>query len=357
MRSLKELARPNIRALKAYSSARDEYKGFEAHVFLDANESPYNSPLNRYPDPLQQEVKAMIVDVRKRNYVWDSADKNPVTSSNLFLGNGSDEAIDLLFRAFCEPRIDNAVAIDPSYGMYEVCAETNDIAYRKVSLTDDFEIDVDAILAATDEQTKLLFICSPNNPTGNLINVEKIQMLLENYDGLVIIDEAYVDFGNEPSWLTRLDQYDKLVVLQTMSKAWGCAGIRLGMAWANDYVIELFSKIKYPYNVNKLTQEAAKIRLMQEELVRNEVKQIVEERENMRACLKQLPMCLHIYPSQANFLLVKFTDADGLYRFLVQEGIIVRNRNRVHRCAGCLRLTVGTKAENEELMTSIKSFK
>lgn len=356
MRSLKELARPNVRALKAYSSARDEYKGYEAHVFLDANESPYNSPLNRYPDPLQLEVKTMIVDNRRRNYVWNGTDETLLTPSNLFLGNGSDEAIDLLFRAFCEPRIDNAIAIDPSYGMYQVCADTNDVDYRKVSLTDNFEIDVDAILAAADAHTKLLFICSPNNPTGNLINVEKIKKLLANFDGLLIIDEAYVDFGDEPSWLTRIGQYDKLVVLQTMSKAWGCAGIRLGMAWANDYVIELFNKIKYPYNVNKLTQEAAKIRLMKEELVRSEVKQIVEERGIMRACLEQLSMVLSIYPSQANFLLVKFKDADALYHYLVKEGIIVRNRKNVHRCAGCLRLTVGTKAENEELMVSIKSF-
>jgi len=356
MRSLKELVRPNVRALKAYSSARDEYKGCEAHVFLDANESPYNSPINRYPDPLQEELKTMIVDNRHRNYIWKDSDRVQVTSKNLFLGNGSDEAIDLLFRAFCEPRIDNAVAIDPSYGMYQVCAETNDIEYRKVSLTEHFEIDVDALLDATDGNTKLLFLCSPNNPTGNLIDVDKVEQILANYDGLLIVDEAYVDFANEPSWLTRILQHDKLVVLQTMSKAWACAGIRLGMAWANDYIIQLFNKIKYPYNVNKLTQEAAKNRLMKEELVRSEVQQIIEERESMRICLEDLPITICVYPSQANFLLVKFEDGDVLYHYLVQAGIIVRNRNKVHRCAGCLRLTIGTKAENEELIKGIKSF-
>jgi len=356
MRSLKELARRNVRALKAYSSARDEYKGYEAHVFLDANESPYNSPINRYPDPLQQDVKAMIVDHRKRNEIWSGSNEFALTTNHLFLGNGSDEAIDLLFRVFCEPRIDNVVAIDPSYGMYQVCAETNDVTYRKVSLTNDFEMDVDAILKAIDAHTKLLFICSPNNPTGNLIEVGKVKEILANYDGLLVIDEAYVDFANEPSWLTRLAQYDKLVVLQTMSKAWGCAGIRLGMAWANEYVIELFNKIKYPYNVNKLTQEAAKFRLSEEELVHSEVEMIVEEREKMRVSLEQLPMSLLVYPSQANFLLVQLKNADSLYHFLVTKGVIVRNRNRVHRCAGCLRLTIGSQAENKELLALINEY-
>lgn len=341
MRTLDELTRPNIRRLKPYSSARDEYKGKTASVFLDANENPYNQPYNRYPDPLQGEVKQALSAVKG------------VDPDSIFLGNGSDEAIDLLFRAFCEPGCDNVVAIDPTYGMYEVCAAINNVAYRKVPLDEAFRFRADDMLRKADAQTKLMFLCSPNNPTGNSLDCAEVERLLEAFDGLVVVDEAYIDFSSEPSMLGQLKERPNLVILQTFSKAWGCAGIRLGIACAHPEVIAILNKIKYPYNVNLLTQREALHMLQQPLQVQQWVDVLLKERERLMEAFTELPCCLQVYPTDANFFLAKVTDANGIYARLVERGIIVRNRSHVTLCDNCLRITVGTSEENDALLEAL----
>lgn len=341
MRILDELTRPNIRRLKPYSSARDEYKGKTASVFLDANENPYNQPYNRYPDPLQGEVKQALSAVKG------------VDPDSVFLGNGSDEAIDLLFRAFCEPGCDNVIAIDPTYGMYEVCAAINNVAYRRVPLDDAFRFRADDMLRKADAQTKLMFLCSPNNPTGNSLDRAEVERLLEAFDGLVVVDEAYIDFSSEPSMLGQLKERPNLVILQTFSKAWGCAGIRLGIACAHPEVIAILNKIKYPYNVNLLTQREALHMLQQPLQVQQWVDVLLKERERLMEAFAELPCCLQVYPTDANFFLAKVTDANGIYARLVERGIIVRNRSHVTLCDNCLRITVGTSEENDALLEAL----
>lgn len=342
MKPLKELTRPNIWTLKPYSSARDEYSGAEASIFLDANENPYNTPNNRYPDPLQRELKRLIAPVKK------------VQPEQIFLGNGSDEAIDLMFRAFCRSGTDNVVAIDPTYGMYQVCAEVNDVEYRKVQLDENFQFKADKLLAASDNNTKLIFLCSPNNPTGNNLCQEEILALLQAFQGLVIIDEAYADFSDVPSYLNKLEAYPNLIVLQTFSKAWGCAAIRLGMAFASKEIIGIMNKIKYPYNVNLLTQQEA-IRMMEKYYqVQEWVKSLLNERARLVQAFKKLPCCEQVYPTDANFFLAKVTDAKRIYDYLVEKGIIVRNRTNVTLCHNCLRITVGTRPENDALLEALR---
>lgn len=344
MKSLEELTRANVWRMEPYSSARDDYKGATASVFLDANENPYNSPVNRYPDPRQSELKAEIAKVKG------------VNPAQIFLGNGSDEAIDLLFRAFCEPRIDNVVAINPTYGMYQVCAETNDVEYRKVNLTDDFQLPVSQLLEVADEQTKLLFVCSPNNPTGNDFRLSDMEQLLRGFGGLVVIDEAYIDFASRPSLLKQLDEFPNLVVLQTFSKAWGCAAIRLGMAFASPEIVGIMSKIKYPYNVNLLTQREALNMVHRHYEVERWVKSLKEERTLLIAGLGKLSVVEKVFPTDANFVLVRVTDAVAIYNYLVNCGIIVRNRHSVTLCGNCLRITVGTRVENERLLEAMKAY-
>lgn len=345
MKTLKELTRPNIWALKPYSSARDEYKGVSASVFLDANENPYNGPHNRYPDPLQWDLKKNLAKLKG------------VAPERIFLGNGSDEAIDLMFRAFCEPRVDNVVAIEPTYGMYLVCAEINEVEYRKVLLDEQFQFSADKLLESVDERTKLIFLCSPNNPMGNDLRHDEIERLLCRFEGLVVLDEAYNDFSEKPSFLSRLDEFPNLVILQTFSKAWGCAAIRLGMAFASTDIIGILTKIKYPYNVNQLTQQQAMQMLHRYYEIERWVAMLKDERGRLEKAFKRLPCVLHVYPSDANFFLVRVTDAAKIYTYLVGEGIIVRNRNTVALCGNCLRITVGTKQENETLLEALKRYK
>ena len=342
MRSLKELTRPNVWALKPYSSARDEYSGVEASVFLDANENPYNTPNNRYPDPLQRDLKALIAPLKG------------VKEENIFLGNGSDEAIDLIFRAFCRPGIDNVVAIDPTYGMYQVCAEVNDVEYRKMLLDVYYQFKASSLLSAIDENTKAMFICSPNNPTGNSLCRKEIESLLKKFDGLVVVDEAYIDFSSSESLLKDLEQYPNLIVLQTFSKAWGCAAIRLGMAFASPEIIAIFNKIKYPYNVNRLTQEEAMKVLKQPELIKAWVNTLLEERTRVMDEFVKLPCCVRVFPTDANFFLARVYEATQIYNYLVSEGIIVRNRTNVALCNDCLRITIGTKEENDALLDALR---
>ncbi|MCL1616122.1 histidinol-phosphate transaminase [Bacteroides sp. ET71] len=344
MKTLQELTRPNIWALKPYSSARDEYQGKSASVFLDANENPYNGPNNRYPDPLQWDLKKSLSRLKG------------VAPERIFLGNGSDEAIDLVFRAFCEPREDNVVAIEPTYGMYLVCAEINEVEYRKVLLDEHFQFSADKILNAADEHTKLIFLCSPNNPTGNDLNHSEIERLLHRFDGIVVLDEAYNDFSEQPSFLKRLDDFSNLIVLQTFSKAWGCAAIRLGMAFASADIISVLTKIKYPYNVNQLTQQQAMEMLHRYYEIERWVTTLKEERDHLEKEFLKLPCVQKVFPSNANFFLVRVTDAVQIYKYLVEEGIIVRNRHTVALCGNCLRITVGTKMENETLIRALKKY-
>ncbi|WP_167608895.1 histidinol-phosphate transaminase [Maribellus sediminis] len=340
---INQLLRKNIQDLKPYSSARDEYTG-EAMVFLDANENPFNQPYNRYPDPLQRALKEKIADLKK------------VDSNTIFLGNGSDEPIDLLIRAFCEPGKDNIVTMNPTYGMYQVAADISGVEIRKVSLTSEFQLDTTALLAATDENTKLIFLCSPNNPTGNSLNKEDMLKIVETFKGLLIVDEAYIDFAPGKSLLPELGSFDNLVVLQTFSKAWGMAGIRLGMAFASVQIIGILNKIKYPYNLNILTQQKALELLDQHEQVIDWVKLLIAERDEMTTELQKLPFVVEVYPSDANFLLVRMYDARGIYEYLVEEGIIVRDRSKVHLCDDSLRITVGSKEENITLLTTLKNL-
>lgn len=342
---LQELVRPNILRLTPYSCARNEFNGMNAHVFLDANENPYNANLNRYPDPLQEDLKKEIAKVKG------------VPAENIFLGNGSDEAIDLIYRIFCEPRVDNVVAIAPTYGMYEVCADINDVEYRPVLLNKDFQLDADKLLEACDGHTKVIWICSPNNPTGNLLEHQQIEKVLTTFQGIVVIDEAYSDFAQERPFRYELANYPNLVVLNTFSKAWACAAIRLGMAFASNDIISLFNKVKYPYNVNLLTQEKAIEILRSPAKIQQWLSIITTERAHLLPAIGELPICQHIYPTDSNFFLVRVTDADDIYRYLVERGIIVRNRNRVALCGNCLRITVGTPQENCELLSALRQYK
>ncbi|MBR4269259.1 MAG: histidinol-phosphate transaminase [Prevotella sp.] len=345
MRTLQELTRPNIWSLAPYSSARNEYSGHVAHVFLDANENPYNAPFNRYPDPLQGEVKQRLAKIKG------------VPEECIFLGNGSDEAIDLVYRCFCEPKKDNVVAICPTYGMYEVCADINNVEYRQVMLDEHFQVTAEKLLAATDSNTKVIWICSPNNPTGNNIYREEIMKVIEQFDGLVIVDEAYIDFSSEKTMLQQLASHPNLIVLHTMSKAWGSAAIRLGMAFAQKDIINIFNKVKYPYNVNLLTQEQAIKRLDDKISVEKWVNMLLLERGRLMQAFAELPICEKVYPTDANFFLAKMTDAQKIYDYLVNKGIIVRNRTRITLCNNCLRVTIGTKDENGELLGALRFYK
>ena len=344
MKRLQDLVRPNIWALKPYSCARDEFKGMKADVFLDANENPYPNGVNRYPDPLQEQLKQAISPMKG------------VPVENIFLGNGSDEAIDLPFRIFCRPGKDNVVAIDPTYGMYEVCADVNDVEYRKVPLTEDFDLDTDALLSACDDNTKIIFICSPNNPTGNAFQREKIERVIKEFQGIVIVDEAYSDFSSQRPLRLDIQKYPNLIVLATFSKAWAAAGIRLGMAFASTDIIGLFNKVKYPYNVNILTQQRAMEILGNATLLQRHISMILEERDTLIKAVSLLPICKNVFATDANFFLAKVTDADGIYHYLVEKGIVVRNRNKVHLCGDCLRITIGTKDENTKLLAALRQY-
>lgn len=341
VKDIERYVRGCIARLTPYSTARDEYQG-ELGVFLDANESPYENGYNRYPDPHQKTLKAQVAALKG------------VAAENIFIGNGSDEAIDVLMRVFCEPREDNVVAIAPSYGMYKVAAAINDVEMREVQLGEEFSLPVEELLAATDEHTKMIFLCSPNNPTGNSVPREQMLRLVEQFDGVVVVDEAYIDFADAESLKSEIAQYPNLVVLQTMSKAWAMAGLRVGLALATERVVELMSEVKYPYNINVATMAIVEELLRQP--IDDKVAEIRQQRALVEAALKQSAVVKKIYPSDANFLLVKVADADAMYDFLIGKGIIVRNRNRVKGCEGCLRMTIGTPEENEALLKSISEY-
>lgn len=341
---LKSLVRPNIWRLAPYSSARNEYSGKEAHVFLDANENPYNRPFNRYPDPLQREVKARISKLKS------------MPMEQIFLGNGSDEAIDLAYRCFCEPGIDNVVAIEPTYGMYRVCADINNVEYRTVLLDDKYAFSANRLLAATDAHTKLIWLCSPNNPTGNSLDRDEMLSLIEAFDGIVIVDEAYADFSAQKSLRHEIANHPNLIVLSTLSKAWGCAAIRLGMAFAQREIIDIYNKVKYPYNVNLLTQQQALEILDNPFEVEKWVTTLLQERRRLMEAFQLLPICEKVFPTDANFFLARMTDAQAIYDYLVERGIIVRNRSRISLCENCLRVTIGTKNENNELLAALRQY-
>ena len=341
---LQILLRENIKKLIPYSSARDEFKG-EAKIFLDANENSFGSPLtkwyNRYPDPLQWKVKEKISGIKN------------IPVENIFLGNGSDECIDILIRAVCEPGKDNLLICPPTYGMYEVSANINDVAVKKVSLTAAFQLDLQAIEQAIDDHTKMIFLCSPNNPTGNSLIREDVEMILNNYFGLVVIDEAYINFSRQRSFLQELKDYPNLVVMQTLSKAWGLAALRLGMAFASTDIIHVMNKIKPPYNINQASQEIALQALDEIGQVNDMIREIVNERAWLEKELSKLSIVQKIYPSDANFLLVKIVNARDVYEFLLDQQIVVRDRSRVELCDDCLRITVGTPSENKILISSL----
>lgn len=335
--------RPNIRAMQPYSSARDEFHG-TASVFLDANENPYNAPYNRYPDPMQWRLKEKVAEIKG------------VPKECILLGNGSDEPIDLILRAFCEPGKECMLTVDPTYGMYQVAAEINNVTCRKVKLTSDFQIDMPAFLSQIDDTVKAIYLCSPNNPTGNSLNRKDIYQILDTFKGIVVVDEAYIDFSSLPSYTKDLSKYPNLVVFQTLSKAWGAAGIRLGMAFASPEIISVLNKIKYPYNVNQLTQEKALEILNNQGTMKSQLTLILSERTRLQQELTAIPCVRKIYPTDANFILVDVGDADAVYQKLVDQGIIVRNRNKVVLCAGCLRITVGTEEENTALLNALKNM-
>ena len=341
MKRIESLVRPNIRAMVPYSTARDEFKGV-AEVFMDANESPFDNGYNRYPDPSQAKLKRRIAEIKG------------VDVQNIFVGNGSDEAIDLCFRIFCNPALDNAIAIAPSYGMYSTCAAVNDVEMREVLLNDDFSLPVERLLDAADNNSKLLFICSPNNPTGNVFPREEIERILQEFDGMVVLDEAYIDFADEPGMLRSLENWPNLIILQTLSKAWGMAGLRAGLAFASNYVMRLFAQVKYPYNINVATLSA--VEKLLKAGVDDRVKLIKEQRAFMEQKLSGMECVWRVYPSQANFLLVQVDNAADLYNYLLGEGIIVRDRSRMPLCDNTLRITVGTPQENVRLLRAIAEY-
>ena len=340
---LGHLVRKNVRELAPYSSARDEFWG-EDNVLLDANENPYESDVNRYPDPYQRVLKARI-----------SAQKG-VSSENIFIGNGSDEIIDLIFRCFCEPKIDTAYAIRPSYGMYKVSAGVNNVDMHYCSLNSDFSLCVDQLLSGIKETDKLIFLCSPNNPTGNVFSVEDISQILEAFDGIVILDEAYIDFANTESMIDEVVKYDNLIILQTMSKAWGAAGLRLGLGFMNAEIITYFNKIKPPYNINSLSQNKAIELMDNSDTYQYNLRQIIDQRKILQQDLLDCPTVIKIYPSEANFILVKFMNAKAAFEKLKSEGIIVRDRSNSHLCEGCLRLSVGKSSENSKMIGILKDL-
>jgi histidinol-phosphate aminotransferase len=344
---VRELQRENIKNLKPYSTARDEFKG-QASVYLDANENSFGSPLpadyNRYPDPLQLDLKDAISQIKG------------VPIENMFLGNGSDEAIDLLFRAFCNPGKDNVIILPPTYGMYEVSANINDVEVRKVNLTPDFQLDLEKIAETIDGNTKMIFICSPNNPTGNSLNRTDIETILANFKGLVVIDEAYINFARQKTFIQELTEYANLVVLQTFSKAWGLAALRLGMAFSSTHVIDILNKVKPPYNINQATQDLALAALQNIEQVNEWIKVTVSERDRLGNALGRMEAVKKVYPSDANFILAQIDNAHNIYNQLVDQGIIVRDRSKVVLCDDCLRITVGTVDENNHLLTAIEQL-
>ncbi|MCK4920140.1 MAG: histidinol-phosphate transaminase [Bacteroidales bacterium] len=340
---LKNIIRRNILDLKPYSSARNEFSGDNA-VLLDANENPYNTPYNRYPDPNQSDLKDKVSSIFN------------IRMENIFLGNGSDEAIDLIFRAFCEPGVDRVISIEPSYGMYKVCADIQDVAVDGALLNEDFSLNTENILCQIKQETKIIFLCSPNNPSGNLLEEEKIIDLLSRFEGLIVVDEAYIDFADGDGVLKYLNEYKNLIVLRTFSKAWGLAGIRLGMAFASTEIVEVLNKIKYPYNLNILTQEFALEALQEFKKRKAWLSDIINERERMEKQLTTFSFVEKIHHSDANFLLVKTKNPASIYNYLVKEGIIVRDRSRVPLCEGCLRVTIGSKKENDLLLGKLKTF-
>ena len=341
-----DLVRENIKNIKPYSSARDEYKDATANdmVFLDANENPFENGVNRYPDPQQNDVKDLLSSIKN------------IRKENILLGNGSDEVLDLIFRAFCEPKVDNIITLPPTYGMYGVLANINHIENREVLLTTDFQPNIDEILARTDEYSKILFLCSPNNPSGNSFSTETIEALLQKFNGLVLIDEAYIDFSEQESWLQKLEKYPNLIISQTLSKAYGMAGIRLGVCYASKEIIKILNNIKPPYNVNELTQQKAIERLLKVDDVLAEVKKIKSERNQLIKELKQITFVKKIYSTDANFVLAKVDDATKRYNQLIAKGIVVRNRTTQPLCENCLRFTVGTGIENKKLITALKQL-
>lgn len=341
--NIDNLVRDTIRSMKPYSSARDEFKG-EAEIFLDANENPYPTNYNRYPDPLQLQVKKKLGKLKG------------ASPENIFLGNGSDEAIDLLIRAFCEPNRDSILITEPTYGMYAVCAEVNAVKIQRVTLTEDFDLDVDAILDKVDLTTRIIFLCSPNNPTGNLLSRGKITDILTQFSGLVVIDEAYIDFSKSKSFVSSLKQFPNLVVLQTFSKAWGLAALRLGMCFASRSIIDVLNKIKYPYNVNFVTQQVALSALKKSHRKDKAVKEIIKERKALAKELSKLRITEYVYPSDSNFLLARVSDAPGIYHYLMNKKIIVRDRSKVALCNNCIRITVGTPSENKRLIKALKKL-
>ena len=347
MVNLENLVRENIKRLTPYSSARKEFSGF-ANIFLDANENSFGSPIetnfHRYPDPLQTKIKEIVAK-------W-----NEVKPAEIFVGNGSDEAIDLLFRIFCEPKKDNILICPPTYGMYEVSAEINDIAIKRANLTKDFQLNFTEIKRQIDENTKLIFFCTPNNPTGNSLNRNEILEFTKNFAGIVIIDEAYIHFSSEKSFVEEIKSFQNLVVMQTFSKAWGLAGLRVGLAFANEAIIRLFNNVKPPYNVSTIAQEAVMEALENFEIVEKTIEKIVLEREKLATNLERYRFVRKIFPSDANFILVETTDANSIYNILLETGVVVRNRNNVELCEGCLRITIGTPEENAKLLESLEKY-
>ena len=344
---INKITRENVKTLKPYSSARDEFEDFDTAemIFLDANENPFQNGVNRYPDPQQSSVKAILA-------------KNKMVKQNqILLGNGSDEVLDLLFRAFCEPKKDNIITLPPTYGMYGVLANINAVENREVLLSNYFQPEVEKILETVDDYTKIIFLCSPNNPTGNSFSDESIVKLLQNFNGLVVIDEAYIDFSEKESWLTEIDEYPNLIITQTLSKAYGLAGIRLGICYASEVVISILNKIKPPYNVNELTQQRAILRLNDSDKIKQEITSIIEQREYLLKVLLNVNFVKKVYPTEANFVLVKVDDANKRYDELIAKGIVIRNRTTQPLCENCLRLTIGTKEENETLIKELKLLK
>lgn len=343
--SLDSLVRENVKVLKPYSSARDEFEDFDTAdmVFLDANENPFNSGVNRYPDPQQASVKSIL------------AKQHTVNTNQMLLGNGSDEVLDLLFRAFCEPKIDNVITLPPTYGMYGVLANINAVENREILLSTDFQPQIEKIFKAIDDNTKMIFLCSPNNPTGNSFSEESVTTLLEHFNGLIVIDEAYIDFSEKESWLQKLEQYPNLIITQTLSKAYGLAGIRLGICYASAEVISVLNKIKPPYNVNELSQKRALERLDNTAAIQSEISSIIEQRSALLKVLLHVNYVEKIYPTEANFILIKVDDANKRYDDLIAKGIVIRNRTTQPLCENCLRLTIGTKEENKKLIEALKA--
>lgn len=341
--NLDSLVRDNVKVLKPYSSARDEFEDFDTAdmVFLDANENPYNSGVNRYPDPQQASVKNIL------------AKQNKVNPNQMLLGNGSDEVLDLIFRAFCEPKKDNVITLPPTYGMYGVLANINAVENREVLLSTDFQPQIEKIFKAIDDNTKMIFLCSPNNPTGNSFSEESVTTLLEHFNGLIVIDEAYIDFSEKESWLKKIDQYPNLIITQTLSKAYGLAGIRLGICYASSEIIAVLNKIKPPYNVNELTQKRALERLNNTNAIQSEIVTIIKQRDELLKVLLDIKYVEKIYPTEANFILIKVDDANKRYDDLIAKGIVIRNRTTQPLCENCLRLTIGTEEENKKLIEAL----